>query len=394
LLRIDVINNEEELSRIAEEWSDLLPQSQNDTIFLTFEWLSTWCKYFRDRKEVRVLIFRDEEGRFIGIAPLLFFKYRYSLFISLKFVEFIGTNHSDYLDFIVLKGRESEFFESFFGYLKEHSKEWDVLNLLDIPEHSTTLHRIAESRLKYRSRIISLCPFMTLPEKWNSYLSSLSKKRRKNLQYYLSRLKREFSIQFGVVDENDMVQEKMEKLFSIHENRWRDKGWFGGFSDDRSVQFHKDIALKFLKKGWLRLYYLSLDEKIAAMLYAFKYNHKFMYYQAGFDPEYSRYSVATVLLVHCIENAFKEGMREFDFLRGNESYKYDWGSNQARKNIHCQAYNSSCRVWTYRFLSAAEIRLKNAIIAILPRDAVLGITRHYRETSRRFFKCFNKKMAR
>ncbi|MGE5663197.1 MAG: GNAT family N-acetyltransferase [Deltaproteobacteria bacterium] len=32
-----------------------------------------------------------------------------------------------------------------------------------------------------------------------------------------------------------------------------------------------------------------------------------------------------VLVARCIEDAIGEGMREYDFLRGRERYKYDLG---------------------------------------------------------------------
>jgi CelD/BcsL family acetyltransferase involved in cellulose biosynthesis len=49
-------------------------------------------------------------------------------------------------------------------------------------------------------------------------------------------------------------------------------------------------------------------------------------YISGFDPEWARYSLGTLLIAFAIERAIDEGCREFDFLRGREQYKYGWGA--------------------------------------------------------------------
>jgi CelD/BcsL family acetyltransferase involved in cellulose biosynthesis len=33
-----------------------------------------------------------------------------------------------------------------------------------------------------------------------------------------------------------------------------------------------------------------------------------------------------ILIGHAIEEAAREGARDFDFLRGQEAYKYEWGA--------------------------------------------------------------------
>src|SRR2546423_211750 len=49
-------------------------------------------------------------------------------------------------------------------------------------------------------------------------------------------------------------------------------------------------------------------------------------YLHGFDPAYEFESPGTILVGHAIEEAVREGAREFHFLRGRESYKYGWGA--------------------------------------------------------------------
>ena len=49
-------------------------------------------------------------------------------------------------------------------------------------------------------------------------------------------------------------------------------------------------------------------------------------YNSGHDAgEHGNLSPGIVLLGRLIEYAIEKGYREFDFLRGNEAYKYDMG---------------------------------------------------------------------
>jgi len=379
LLQVDVIDSEEGLIEIAQEWSNLLPRSHNDTIFLTFEWLSTWWKHFKDNRELRVLTARNEDGELIGIAPLMIYRRRLLSLLSLKVMEFLGSGHSDYLDFILLKGREEEILGAFFRYLREHGDEWDLLDLVDIPEDSMTLRYVRKLTLKHMDRIENVCPYITLPKSWDSFLLSLPKKRRRNFQYYLRRLKRDFSFQFGTVGGGDL-QEKIDRLYSLHESRWRTKGTLGVFSDRKFAQFHRDIILKSFERGWLRLYYISLNGNIVSVLYAFRYGQRICYYQSGFDPEYSKYSLGTITIGCCIESAISEGVKEFDFLRGDEPYKYDWGANRARRNVRCRIFNRSLKARLYHLGIVLSQRYK-----ILRKVRALeeGLLRTIRRASRK-----------
>jgi CelD/BcsL family acetyltransferase involved in cellulose biosynthesis len=70
---------------------------------------------------------------------------------------------------------------------------------------------------------------------------------------------------------------------------------------------------------------MKLDGATVASLYCFSFGGVGYYYLGGFDPHLSRHSVGTLLTAHAMEQAILENCREFDFLRGQEPYKYRWG---------------------------------------------------------------------
>jgi CelD/BcsL family acetyltransferase involved in cellulose biosynthesis len=81
-----------------------------------------------------------------------------------------------------------------------------------------------------------------------------------------------------------------------------------------------------LEVGRLRLMFLTLDGEKAATLYAFEYDRRFWLYNSGYDPEsHAQLSPGWVLLSYAIQYAIATGCQVFDFMQGNEEYKYRFG---------------------------------------------------------------------
>jgi hypothetical protein len=65
--------------------------------------------------------------------------------------------------------------------------------------------------------------------------------------------------------------------------------------------------------------YLNLD-----------YDDQISVYNSGYDPEFREISPGWVLLAYLIKLANEKGYSNFDFLRGNEEYKYRFGAIDRR----------------------------------------------------------------
>jgi CelD/BcsL family acetyltransferase involved in cellulose biosynthesis len=97
--------------------------------------------------------------------------------------------------------------------------------------------------------------------------------------------------------------------------------------DDARVRaLHHDVAPELLARGCLRLFALRLGGSIIAMLYGMAWRDRLYCYLTGLDPASRYYSPGVALLRAAIEYAIAEGIREVDFLRGAERYKYLWGA--------------------------------------------------------------------
>ena len=71
----------------------------------------------------------------------------------------------------------------------------------------------------------------------------------------------------------------------------------------------------------MRLYVLEVDGAAAAAWYGWHVGDRFSYYQAGFEPTWSRYSVGFLLLAETVREGIAEGAGEYDLLVGDEAFK-------------------------------------------------------------------------
>jgi CelD/BcsL family acetyltransferase involved in cellulose biosynthesis len=159
---------------------------------------------------------------------------------------------------------------------------------------------------------------------WETYLGSLGAEHRYNFNRKWKRLNRDYTVEFEPVDREEQCRESIDLVISLHNMRWRDRGGSDAFHTAGLIAFHREFSGVALKRGWLRLYVLRLNQKAAACLYGFRYGRSFYFYQSGFDPAYQKQSVGLVSMGLGIKSAIEDGAREYDLLHGDEEYKSHW----------------------------------------------------------------------
>jgi CelD/BcsL family acetyltransferase involved in cellulose biosynthesis len=105
-----------------------------------------------------------------------------------------------------------------------------------------------------------------------------------------------------------------------------------------------------------------------ASQYGFKFNNKLFHYQTGFDPNYEKYSAGLISTGFMIENAFKEELQEYDFLRGKEDYKFHW-TQDVRTIYSASIANKNLRGRFYFRAEKTLKRLKTKIRMFLDRHS-------------------------
>lgn len=354
LIRIESIQDTESFLSLEKQWSDLLEKIRNDNIFLTFEWMSTWWKYFGDGRNLFILLAKKRNGNLCGIAPLFLEKGLLLGLFKPNKLKVIGSGDSDYLDFIFGENKGTAVLAAMLLFLSK-TQIWDVLSLRDFSEESAFLkhYQMLNQRTKFKIMMKqrTIAPYLVIDTSWEDYLKSLSKSHRWNVKYYTRRLQKNFKVEFRVWEDKDDLSAVIERLAEMNRKRFHMLNTQSAFDNKIFVNFQKDIAAKFLKKEWLYLCCLLVDDQIAAINYGFRYSSKIFSYLTAFDGDwdFSKYSLGTVLWGLCVRDAIERGMKEFDFMRGNHAYKYKW-TNTHRTNMLVEIFQNNFKGMGWRCL--------------------------------------------
>lgn len=310
---------------LKPEWNDLVQRSYNDNLFLTWEWQSIWWKHLGEGS-LLLLGFRAEgDGRLVGIAPL--FHTHTDDGESILYLN--GCRDvSDYLDLIVEAGQEEAVYQALLDYLEGDAPEWDLVEFCNLPQESQTfvkLREMAEAR-GYQTlvEVEDVCPIIPLPDTWDDYLMMLDKKQRHEVRRKLRKADREADTRFVIVGPEHDLRAEMQSFVELHQLSTPDKD---EFMDPTMQEFFFEVAEVLQAQGWLQLAFVQINGQKAAALLNFDYSDSILVYNSGYDPsQFRQLSPGIVVTARCIEHAISLGRSKFDFLRGDEVYKYRFGA--------------------------------------------------------------------
>lgn len=311
-LSTQVLDNVEALEGLAPEWRRIWLKDEAATPFQHPDWLIPWTRHLWGGGKLRVLAISEKE-LLSAIAPFFLWgfgsgKVRLSL---------LGSGISDYSDVTHTGLFPAELRENIHRWMATNS-DWCLCDLQDVPPGSPLFEETPNAQPV-------ACPVLPLENTMEAQFARADSKLRRSVRTAEKRLRDAGSVEFVRAD-GDNCEALLERLFTLHAGRWHERGESGMFSSGALRKFHAEVVRRFSDAGLLRLYGLLLDGECIAVQYNFAAKGRVYAYQAGFDPAWSRSSPGSVVLAHSIEEAIREGAREFDFLRHAQDFKYAWGA--------------------------------------------------------------------
>ncbi len=306
---------------LAEAWNDLMGRAVSAPIFMTVEYQKIWWQHF-GRGNLRIIAVRTDDGSLAGLAPL---------FVDGNELHFVGcVDVSDYLDFLVDRNYIESVYAAIVNHLStEMATEWRTAYFCSLASHSRTLKLLVELAQSQGwtafSRTEEVCPIITLPDSWETYLAGLSKKQRHEIRRKIRKLEAAAEARWTVIESpEELTDAHIDTFVQLHRKSARAKDEFW---DEAMLAFFRAIIRKFAEKGWLKFYFLDINGEPAASLLCFDYRNDILVYNSGFDAEkFGELSPGNVIISYSIRHAIELGRAHYDFLRGDEVYKFRFGA--------------------------------------------------------------------
>ncbi len=370
-MKTEIITTEKDFTGLKDAWNTLEEQSPHKSIFLTWEWMHTWWTSYRqkltDPRLHIVTFYRQNE--LAAILPL-FSHLRKESLGRLRCLQFLGTEFesSDYLDIIQAGDvNETELRQALAGAeFRELLRSADMLILANAFADARMAPLFATLLTGHpsESRRTSVCPYLPLPASEEELFKQLSKNMKSTLRRTRNKINKDPDFRIGLVEQSEDIPAAVDGLFRLHALRFDDKNQSTKFVAGHRGDFHKRIAALWLEMKRLRFYTITHKQQPIGFLYCYYHNHKILYMQAGFHPDYGKYGLGNQLMLRAMNDGMAGGADEFDFMRGNESYKYKWTS--LFRELYTTRYALTGKAARHLRLEAALGKAKSLVKKLLP----------------------------
>jgi tetratricopeptide (TPR) repeat protein len=339
-VHIEIIETLPSLAKLEDQWNAVYDADPEAQIFLSWKWLNGWLAHIEG--PWFILAAKTSDG--IDAPYLAFFPLRLQTKIEksdvLSELKMAGNFSADYTGIVCAPDAENKVIPAFARYIKQ--MHWTRLNLENVRMSERRLRLLlahfpkANFQIAEVSRVVdgidnTLCPYVTLPEDWNSYLLSLSSSTRQKIRRLLRLVDQGGEYRVTVSTSQSFAQD-LNTLLRFWEIKWRPrKGDLtaslvrsNGIMLTRSFQ----SGLVFLPTFW------QGDRPVAALATLMDARKRaFSFYITGRDETFDGPPPGVILHAFSIRYAIENGFSEYDFLRGNEPYKYSYCC--VERKIHC-----------------------------------------------------------
>ncbi|NLI80065.1 MAG: GNAT family N-acetyltransferase [Deltaproteobacteria bacterium] len=329
---VTVVESFDEWSKLSKQWNHLLGGSRSDTAFLTWQWLYSWAECFLSGgRKLFILLVNDDNGKLMGVAPWYVNHRGFKPFL-LKQIEFLGTpeSGSDYLDVFAARGREEEVAGAIYDFLLgDGASYWDCMALREIPSNSLfLLHFLNKIKADGKHAEInpaSFCPRALLPKSESDYFSGAMSKRAKRFRQELRILNRTEAVEHRTFTEGGL-DEPIKEFFRLYEEK---AGWEG--------KHLRELIEKAIERStnepMVQIDLLAGRDQYFAGFLHLRHGDTLSMYLMAVDKEFNpKVSIGNVLIGLCISSAIGNGISVYDFLKGEEEYKFHW-SNEGRRAL-------------------------------------------------------------
>jgi tetratricopeptide (TPR) repeat protein len=341
-MHIDVIDTLEGFNRIKGDWDAVYAGDPDAEFFLSWTWISNYLDQVNSPWFVLAVKPSRGASAYVAFLPL---RLRTKLrkgddFHFYNEINMAGHHAADYTGLICNPAYEDRAVPALGRYLNKLN--WTRLHLdnLYASERRTQLllKLFPSKRFDTTEREVidttdninhSICPRVTLPADWDTYLTTkLGSNTRQKVRRFLRKI--EESDEFRITHADpDTIERDIKILLRFWELKWAPRK---GNRIPALLRFNSTILSRCFASGSLFLPVLWKGETPLAALATLvdPVKRSLLFYIGARDETFNNPPPGFILHAHSIRCAIINGFATYDFLRGNEPYKYAFGPDERR----------------------------------------------------------------
>lgn len=228
----------------------------------------------------------------------------------------------------------------------------DPMELARIPAMSPlipALRRAIKGKGVLSVRASTPSPYITLNAAWREPKSCFSSRRRSDFRRAQRKAAEYGCLEFETISPTAaQFGVLFDEAVAIEARSWKMAANSAMACAPAKAAFFRDYLTRASAKRQCRVSFMRVEGKAVAMHLAVVWNERYWLFKIGYDEAYGRCSPGTLLMLHTIGEAAREGCTSFEFMGESESWITDlWTKEQ----------HDCVRVRTYPFSSAGMVML-------------------------------------
>lgn len=340
-MNVDIIDTYARFEALKENWEGIYAADPEAQFFLSWIWLSQ--VFLQHPKEWYVLAVKTGDNQthhnngYVAFLPLRL-KTRWSLSQNAfcNEIRMAGTLFwADYTGLLCHPDHETQAIPALATQLKSmHWRELALKNirisekrfdLLTYPFHKSIFSHKPQRRISKTDNVDRLiCPYVKLPISFDTYLTEkLSANTRQKVRRFLRKVENDGDLRI-THSTPETQQRDLDILVDYWKKKWTDRK---GDDIDRLACKYWEILRQGLQSGVVFMPMLWRGEIPLGALASFVDRQKqtLLFFVAGRDETCSNPPPGLILHAYSIRWAIANGLTTYEFLRGNEPYKYAYG---------------------------------------------------------------------
>jgi tetratricopeptide (TPR) repeat protein len=346
-VKIDIIDDFEAFQAIRNNWESVYSADPEAQFFSSWIWLSGVLKWYNEKSHESWFIVAatsTDNSDYVAFFPLAIAidDEKGGLYSKLSMA---GLADSEHMGFICLPEYVESVSSAFAIFLQQ--EEWSVFEVDNIQtthgrmslflskflkeDFELTLHSHRISDLDQIDN--SIIPYIALPDDWEEYLQNVvSTNTRQKIRRFFRKI--EGDNEFNLTHVNaDNLELHLDILLGLWKSNW--EGRKGAEYCQKVVD---KISFTFRHCFENQCLYLPVlwqgDQPLGAIASLMDFNRKtILFFIGGRDDTVKDIPPGTVLHAYGIKYAIENEFKVYDFMMGNEAYKFSFGAKERQIKI-------------------------------------------------------------
>lgn len=339
-MQIDLINDFEAFAAIRTNWNVVYERDPHAQFFLSWEWLSGWLAMVSEPWLILAAKINTEE-EYVAFFPIKLSLEQDEAGTFYTELCMAGNSMADYTGLLCLPDHEAEVIPAFATYIQQQLVwyRFELQNFLEtdrrmqqfLTHFSREQFEFSQLRIRNLGEELDqyVAPYIALLDDWDRYLEEIvSSNTRQKIRRFLKKVDQSDELHITHVN-SDTLEAHIEILVRFWQTKWGEKK---GDNCPVITDYIRRILSHCFDQDCL--YFPVLwkgDTPLGTIANFVDHRHRtILFFIAGRDETVKNPPPGLILHADAIRYAIQNGFKVYDFLRGNEDYKYSFGVKERR----------------------------------------------------------------